>query len=79
MNAPLKTALMLGLTLVLIGGSAGTLGTYWMNAGRDAAPAPPERPLESYLPGLNLKGIDYKTEWVEYPDLVPTLKSLYEK
>jgi hypothetical protein len=24
---------------------------------------------------LNLKGIDYKTEWVEYPDLVPTLKA----
>lgn len=27
---------------------------------------------------LNLKGVDYKTQWVEYPDLVPTLKSLYE-
>lgn len=24
---------------------------------------------------LNYKGIDYKTEWIEYPDLVPTLKS----
>ncbi|KAF1975098.1 hypothetical protein BU23DRAFT_588793 [Bimuria novae-zelandiae CBS 107.79] len=23
---------------------------------------------------LNMKGIDYKTEWVEYPDLTPTLK-----
>lgn len=26
---------------------------------------------------LNLKGVDYKTQWVEYPDLVPTLKALY--
>jgi glutathione S-transferase len=25
---------------------------------------------------LNYKGIDYKTKWVEYPDLVPTLKAL---
>ncbi|KAJ4353403.1 uncharacterized protein N0V89_005132 [Didymosphaeria variabile] len=25
---------------------------------------------------LNIKGIDYKTQWVEYPDLVPTLKAL---
>ena len=24
---------------------------------------------------LNLKGIPYKTEWIEYPDLAPTLKS----
>ncbi|CAO2650788.1 Nn.00g020800.m01.CDS01 [Neocucurbitaria sp. VM-36] len=24
---------------------------------------------------LNFKGIDYKTEWIEYPDLAPTLKS----
>ncbi|CAI6341388.1 unnamed protein product [Periconia digitata] len=24
---------------------------------------------------LNYKGIDYKTEWVEYPDLAPTFKS----
>ena len=26
---------------------------------------------------LNFKGIDYKTEWIEYPDLEPTFKSLY--
>jgi hypothetical protein len=25
---------------------------------------------------LNFKGIDYKTEWVEYPDLMPTLKGI---
>ncbi|PSN72789.1 hypothetical protein BS50DRAFT_568392 [Corynespora cassiicola Philippines] len=25
---------------------------------------------------LNYKGIDYKTEWVEYPDLAPYFKSL---
>ncbi|KAF2447486.1 hypothetical protein P171DRAFT_470751 [Karstenula rhodostoma CBS 690.94] len=25
---------------------------------------------------LNMKGVDYKTEFVEYPDLVPTLKAL---
>ncbi|KAL5378353.1 hypothetical protein PMIN03_000597 [Paraphaeosphaeria minitans] len=25
---------------------------------------------------LNMKGLDYKTEFVEYPDLVPTLKAL---
>ena len=25
---------------------------------------------------LNLKGIPYKTEWLEYPDIAPTLKSL---
>lgn len=24
---------------------------------------------------LNFKGIDYKTEWIEYPDLAPTFKS----
>lgn len=24
---------------------------------------------------LNLKGIPYKTEWIEYPDIAPTLKS----
>jgi len=24
---------------------------------------------------LNYKGIDYKTEWLEYPDIAPTLKS----
>lgn len=26
---------------------------------------------------LNYKKIDYKTEWVEYPDLAPKFKSLY--
>jgi hypothetical protein len=26
---------------------------------------------------LNLKKVDYKTEFVEYPDLVPTLKAVY--
>lgn len=26
---------------------------------------------------LNYKDIDYKTEWIEYPDLAPTFKSLY--
>lgn len=26
---------------------------------------------------LNYKNIDYKTEWVEYPDLAPKFKSLY--
>lgn len=25
---------------------------------------------------MNFKGIDFKTEWLEYPDLAPTLKSL---
>ena len=25
---------------------------------------------------LNFKGIDFKTEWVEYPDLAPTFKAL---
>ena len=25
---------------------------------------------------LNLKGIPYKTEWIEYPDIAPTFKSL---
>lgn len=25
---------------------------------------------------LNFKGIDYKTEWVEFPDIEPKMKSL---
>jgi len=25
---------------------------------------------------LNFKGIDYETQWLEYPDVAPTLKSL---
>lgn len=25
---------------------------------------------------LNFKGIDYKTEWVEFPDVEPKMKSL---
>jgi hypothetical protein len=25
---------------------------------------------------LNYKGIDYKTEWVEFPDVEPKMKSL---
>lgn len=25
---------------------------------------------------LNYKGIDYKTEWVEFPDIEPKMKSL---
>jgi hypothetical protein len=26
---------------------------------------------------LNFKGVDYKTQWVEYPDIAPTWKELY--
>lgn len=36
------------------------------------------RRIDPYLPArlvLNLKGIPYKTEWLEYPDIAPTLKS----
>lgn len=25
---------------------------------------------------LNFKGLDYETQWVEYPDIAPTMKAL---
>lgn len=26
---------------------------------------------------LNFKGLDYETQWVEYPDIAPLLRGLY--
>lgn len=61
MNATLKTFSLLTVTLALIGGVAGVVGSRWISQGGPAAaPPPPEKPLEAYLPELNLKGINYE-------------------
>lgn len=61
MNATFKTFTLFGLTLLAIGGGAGLVSSRWLALrGPAAAPAPPERPLESYLPELDLKGINYE-------------------
>ena len=61
MNATFKTLSLFGITLLVIGGGAGFVGSRWFALqGRTAAPAPPEPPLESYLPDLDLKGINYE-------------------
>lgn len=61
MNATFKTLSLLSLTLLLIGGAAGFVGSRWV-APRTPVAAPPEKeaPLESFLPGLDLKGINYE-------------------
>ncbi|MBW3624533.1 MAG: LPS export ABC transporter periplasmic protein LptC [Armatimonadetes bacterium] len=57
-----KTVFLLSGTLLLIGGGAGYVGSRWLSglSPQAAAPPEPEPPLESYLPELSLKGINYE-------------------
>ena len=61
MNATFKTLSLFGITLLVIGGAAGLAGSQWFaSRGREVVVQKPEPPLESYLPELDLKGINYQ-------------------
>ena len=61
MSSYLKFGMFLGIPLLLTGGAAGFFAARMLSApAPPAAKAAPDRPLESYLPELALKGINYE-------------------